>query len=149
MSRPLLPSAVLALLALACNVRPRFMDDCPKLADANLAARVPVAINLRTVAAGQPLGMDMTMAEVVERVAADPAYLRLSRAAYGSEPRPEVVTKAIASSMRSLVSGSSRYGRHLAASPVTPRRSPPPRSAARPSRRASGASASIATSAST
>jgi cytochrome c peroxidase len=60
-----------------------------------------------------PLEMDMTMGEVVERVAADPEYVRLSLAAYGSEPRPEVVTKGIASFMRSLVSGTSRYDRHL------------------------------------
>lgn len=64
-----------------------------------------------------PLEMDMTMGEVVQRVAADPEYVRLSLAAYGSEPRPEVVTKAIASFMRSLVSGASRYDRHLRGDP--------------------------------
>src|SRR4051812_604062 len=60
-----------------------------------------------------PLEMDMTMAEVVQRVSADPEYVRLSRAAYGSEPRPEVVTKGIATFMRSLVSWTSRYDRYL------------------------------------
>jgi cytochrome c peroxidase len=60
-----------------------------------------------------PLEMDMTMGEVVQRVSADPEYVRLSHAAYGSEPRPEVVTKAIATFMRSLVSGTSRYDRYL------------------------------------
>jgi hypothetical protein len=43
MRRRLLPSIVLTALALACHVRPRFLNDCPKLADANLAARVPMA----------------------------------------------------------------------------------------------------------
>jgi len=57
--------------------------------------------------------MDMTMAEVVERVAADPEYVKLSRAAYGTDPRPDVVTKGIASFMRSLVSGTSRHDRLL------------------------------------
>jgi cytochrome c peroxidase len=60
-----------------------------------------------------PLEMDMTMGEVVQRASADPEYVRLSRAAYGSELRPEVVTKGIASFMRSLVSGKSRYDRYL------------------------------------
>ena len=61
-----------------------------------------------------PLEMDMTMAEVVQRVSADPEYVRLARSAYGSEPRPEVVTKAIATFMRSMISGTSRYDRYLA-----------------------------------
>jgi len=60
-----------------------------------------------------PLEMDMTMGEVVQRVSADPEYVRLSRAAYGSELRPEVVTKGIASFLRSLVSGKSRFDRYL------------------------------------
>lgn len=60
-----------------------------------------------------PLEMDMTMGEVVARVSADPEYVRLSRAAYGTAPRPEIVTKGIATFMRSLVSGSSRYDRYL------------------------------------
>ena len=61
-----------------------------------------------------PLEMDMTMAEVVQRISADPDYVRLAQTAYGSELRPEVVTKGIASFMRSLVSGTSRYDRYLA-----------------------------------
>lgn len=60
-----------------------------------------------------PLEMDMTMEEVVRRVNADPEYRRLSQAAYGSEPKPEIVTKGIASFMRSLVSGTSRYDQYL------------------------------------
>ena len=60
-----------------------------------------------------PLEMDMTMGEVVQRVSADPEYVRLFRKAYGSEPRPELVTKGIATFMRSLISGTSRYDRYL------------------------------------
>jgi FtsP/CotA-like multicopper oxidase with cupredoxin domain len=39
MSRPFIPSAVLTVLALAGQVRPRFMDDWPQLTDANLISR--------------------------------------------------------------------------------------------------------------
>jgi hypothetical protein len=39
MSRPFLPSAVLTALALTFHVRPRFMDEWPQLADANLVSR--------------------------------------------------------------------------------------------------------------
>lgn len=60
-----------------------------------------------------PLEMDMTVPELVERVAADPEYVRMSKNAYGRTPDSDVVAKALASFMRSLVSGSSRYDRHL------------------------------------
>ena len=39
MSRPFIPSAVLTVLALAGQVRPRFMDDWPQLSEANLISR--------------------------------------------------------------------------------------------------------------
>jgi cytochrome c peroxidase len=58
-----------------------------------------------------PLEMDMTMEEVVRRVAADPSYVRQFEAAYDGRPSPEGITKAIASFMRTLVSGDSRYDR--------------------------------------
>lgn len=47
MSRSLLPSAVLAALSLVSNVRPRFMEDRPELADATLASRAPILANRR------------------------------------------------------------------------------------------------------
>jgi hypothetical protein len=47
MSRSLLPSAALAALSLVSNVRPRFMEDRPELADAALAARAPILANRR------------------------------------------------------------------------------------------------------
>lgn len=58
-----------------------------------------------------PLEMDMTMTEVVARINADPTYPVEFRAAYGSDPSPEYVTKAIALFVRTLVSGNSRYDR--------------------------------------
>ncbi len=56
-----------------------------------------------------PLEMDMTMGEVVQRVAADPAYVQLFASAYNAEPKAEWVTKAIATFVRTMVSGNSRY----------------------------------------
>lgn len=61
-----------------------------------------------------PLEMDMTMNEVVERMKREPRYVTLSVAAYGTEPRPDVVTRSIAAFMRTLVSNGSRYDRYLA-----------------------------------
>ena len=39
MSRPFFPSALLTALALACHVRPRFLDEWPQREDANLISR--------------------------------------------------------------------------------------------------------------
>lgn len=58
-----------------------------------------------------PVEMNMTLGEVVTRVAADPAYVDLFQRAYGTVPNTETVAKALASFVRSLVSGSSRYDR--------------------------------------
>jgi hypothetical protein len=46
MSRPFLPSIVLAALALASTVRPRLMKDWPELTDARIVRRVPVSLEL-------------------------------------------------------------------------------------------------------
>lgn len=59
-----------------------------------------------------PLEMDMTMGEVVTRVAADPTYVDMFKRAYNAEPTPGYVTKAIASFVRTLVSGHSRYDKY-------------------------------------
>ena len=61
-----------------------------------------------------PLEMDMTMQEVVDRVAQDPSYVRQFRAAYDQTPGAEGVTHAIASFMRTMVSGDSQYDRFKA-----------------------------------
>jgi len=58
-----------------------------------------------------PLEMDMKMEAVVTRIAADSTYRRDFRGAFQREPDPEGVTKAIASFMRTLVSGDSRADR--------------------------------------
>ncbi|MFL5404317.1 MAG: hypothetical protein ACJ79O_00485 [Myxococcales bacterium] len=39
MSRPLVPSIIVAALAFASHVRPRFSDDWPELAEARLISR--------------------------------------------------------------------------------------------------------------
>lgn len=59
-----------------------------------------------------PLEMNMALDSVTARVALDPVYVAMFRKAYNSEPRSEFVTKAIASFVRTLVSGDSRYDRH-------------------------------------
>jgi cytochrome c peroxidase len=59
-----------------------------------------------------PLEMDMTMAEVVARIGADSDYVKLFHAAYGADPRPDLVTKGLATFERTMVSGNSRYDRY-------------------------------------
>lgn len=58
-----------------------------------------------------PIEMNMTMGEVVTRLAADPEYVALFQRAYDTVPSTESVAKAIASFVRTLVSGNSRYDR--------------------------------------
>jgi cytochrome c peroxidase len=58
-----------------------------------------------------PLEMDMKLEQVVSHVSMDPSYVRQFEAAYGRQPDPEAVTKALASFLRTLVSGDSRYDR--------------------------------------
>lgn len=64
-----------------------------------------------------PVEMDMTLEGVVERVKSDASYVQMFRDAYGSGPEPAWVTKAIASFVRTLVSGHSRYDRFLNGDP--------------------------------
>src|SRR5436305_988140 len=47
MSRPFIPSAVLSVLALAGQVRPRFMAEWPQLADPSLLLRLGPVIEAR------------------------------------------------------------------------------------------------------
>lgn len=58
-----------------------------------------------------PLEMDMKLEDVVARLKEDPVYVDLFKRAYDMEPKPEGVTKAIASFVRTMVSGNSRYDR--------------------------------------
>lgn len=59
-----------------------------------------------------PLEMDMTMSEVVDRISVDGGYRDLFQRAYGSAPTPEYITKGIASFIRTMVSGNSRFDKH-------------------------------------
>jgi cytochrome c peroxidase len=59
-----------------------------------------------------PLEMDMTLAEVNTRLAADPGYRAAFQRAYGEGPSEATLPRALASFVRALVSGNSRYDRY-------------------------------------
>jgi cytochrome c peroxidase len=61
-----------------------------------------------------PLEMDMTLAEVAERLASDRPIVEQLEQAYGEGPSESTITRALASFGRSLVSGNSPYDRYLA-----------------------------------
>jgi cytochrome c peroxidase len=58
-----------------------------------------------------PVEMNMSLEEVVTRLAADPSYVDMFRRAYDSPPSAGTLTRAIASFVRTLVSGNSRFDR--------------------------------------
>jgi cytochrome c peroxidase len=60
-----------------------------------------------------PLEMDLSLTDAVARVAADPSYLEGFQKAYGEAPSATSLQGALASFVRSLVSGASPYDRHL------------------------------------
>jgi len=60
-----------------------------------------------------PLEMDFSLAEAVARVAAEPSYDQAFQRAYGEAPSEATLQKALASFVRSVVSGNSPYDRHL------------------------------------
>jgi len=60
-----------------------------------------------------PLEMDLTLTDAVARVAADPSYVEDFNQAYAEAPSSSSLQKALASFVRSVVSGSSPYDRHL------------------------------------
>lgn len=61
-----------------------------------------------------PLEMDMTLAEVIERLSADAALSEEFRLAYDEGPTESTITRALASFGRSMVSAASAYDRYLA-----------------------------------
>lgn len=67
--------------------------------------------------AGKPIEnpdeMDLPLEEAVARVALDPSYVSEFMAAYQGLPSEELLRKAIASFVRTLVSANSPYDRHL------------------------------------
>jgi len=60
-----------------------------------------------------PLEMDLALSDAVARVAADASYVAAFKKAYGEAPSEASLQKALASFVRSLVSGNSPYDRHL------------------------------------
>jgi len=61
-----------------------------------------------------PIEMNLTLAEAVSRLNAEPSYLQAFDEAYGGPPDEASLRKAIASFVRTLVSGDSPYDRYLA-----------------------------------
>jgi hypothetical protein len=60
MNRFLFPSVMLTFLSLGCSAPPRLLADCPAGADAIDVPRVPVALELNTVASEQPFALGAT-----------------------------------------------------------------------------------------
>jgi len=60
-----------------------------------------------------PLEMDLALADAVAKVAADASYVEGFQQAYGEAPSEASLQKALASFVRSVVSGNSPYDRHL------------------------------------
>jgi cytochrome c peroxidase len=60
-----------------------------------------------------PLEMDMSLADVAERLSQDAGLSKDFETAYDDGPNESSITRAIASFVRSLVSGSSAYDRYL------------------------------------
>jgi cytochrome c peroxidase len=61
-----------------------------------------------------PLEMDLPLEEAVARLQGDDTYEQLFAEAFGTGPTPGNYTRAVASFMRALISGNSRYDRFLA-----------------------------------
>ncbi|HVJ20890.1 MAG TPA: cytochrome c peroxidase [Polyangiaceae bacterium] len=59
-----------------------------------------------------PLEMDMALADVAERLSADPAIARAFDEAYGEPPSEFTISRAVASFVRSLISGQSPFDRY-------------------------------------
>lgn len=60
-----------------------------------------------------PLEMDLALSEASLRLVRDPSYVEAFQNAYGEPPNETTLRKALASFVRSLVSGNSPYDRHL------------------------------------
>jgi cytochrome c peroxidase len=64
-----------------------------------------------------PLEMDLALEDAVARLEGDAHYEQLFDEAFGTGPTPGNYTRAVASFVRTLVSGNSRYDRYLAGEP--------------------------------
>ncbi|MEZ5361046.1 MAG: cytochrome c peroxidase [Bryobacterales bacterium] len=62
-----------------------------------------------------PIEMDLALAEAIERLRAEPAYVaEFAKAFDGAAPDAETLSRALASYVRTIVSGASPYDRYLA-----------------------------------
>ncbi len=61
-----------------------------------------------------PLEMDLELSEAVARLSADPSYGREFREAFGRAPERNDLARALASYVRTIMSGNSPYDRYLA-----------------------------------
>ena len=61
-----------------------------------------------------PLEMDLPLLEAIARLEAEPDYIDRFKEAYGGMPSVELLQKALASFVRTIVSANSPYDRHLA-----------------------------------
>ncbi|HKQ85200.1 MAG TPA: cytochrome c peroxidase [Candidatus Acidoferrales bacterium] len=65
-----------------------------------------------------PNEMGMTVDEVVQRIKADPSYRRDFKRAFKSQPSSQNVAQALASYVRSILSGNSPYDRYVSGDPT-------------------------------
>jgi cytochrome c peroxidase len=65
-----------------------------------------------------PLEMDMKLGDVLARLARDPSYVHAFADAYGTAPAAGSLTKALASFLRTIVSGDSRFDRYQRGDPT-------------------------------
>lgn len=69
-----------------------------------------------------PIEMDLKLADAIDRLAQDQEYAETFEAVFHGGPTPETVAMALASYVRTIVSGNSAYDRHVAgdSSALTP-----------------------------
>ncbi|MFZ1572446.1 MAG: cytochrome c peroxidase [Candidatus Kapaibacterium sp.] len=60
-----------------------------------------------------PIEMNMTLGEVIQRITKDTNYLNMFKKAYDTLPSAGYLTKSIASFMRSMVSSESKYDKYI------------------------------------
>ncbi|CAG5078756.1 cytochrome-c peroxidase [Parvicella tangerina] len=60
-----------------------------------------------------PLEMNANIAEICQKLDADPEYHQLANDVFGTDFTPNVLSKSLASYLRTLISGNSRYDQYL------------------------------------
>lgn len=79
----------------------------------NLDGGVPTLEMQVAVPVQEAHELDFNMVAIAQRLHQDSTYRALSQAAYQRDPDPFVLTRALATFERSLISGNSHYDRHL------------------------------------